>query len=185
MLREFESSLAMRIVVHGVVQGVGFRPTVHRIAVSMGVNGYVQNNGSNVVIVVDREAEEFVRRLRAQLPPLAQIDSVEISEEGYPSDQPSGFHIIPSKPGQKGVSIPTDMAMCETCRQEMLDPTGRRYLFPFTNCTDCGARFTVIEDLPYDREKTSMRAFPVCEECRREYSDPDDRRFHHQTISCP
>ena len=185
MLREFEPSLAMRIVVHGVVQGVGFRPTVHRIAAAMGLNGYVQNNGSNVVIVVDGHAEEFVRRLRAQLPPLARVDSIEVSEGAYPSEMPPGFHIVPSMAGQKGVSIPTDMAMCAPCRKEMLDPADRRYLFPFTNCTDCGARFTVIGDLPYDRDKTSMREFPMCEECLREYSDPEDRRFHHQTISCP
>ena len=175
----------MKIVVHGVVQGVGFRPTVHRIAAAMGLNGYVQNNGSNVVIEVDREAEQFIGRLKAQLPPLAKIDCIEMVAGSDPRTWGQGFHIVPSKTGQKGVSIPTDMAMCEPCKREMFDPSDRRHLYPFTNCTDCGARFTIIEDLPYDREKTSMRAFPMCDECGKEYSDPDDRRFHHQTISCP
>lgn len=173
----------MRIVVHGIVQGVGFRPTVYRIATSMGLRGYVQNNGSNVVIVVDRLAEEFVRRLRDELPPLARLDSVEIT----PSDDACGssFRIVASEAGQKGVGIPNDTAVCDDCLREMFDPRDRRYLYPFTNCTNCGARFTVIIDLPYDREKTSMRDFPMDPDCRNEYDDPSARRFHHQTISCP
>jgi len=173
----------MRIVVHGVVQGVGFRPTVHRIATSMGLQGWVQNNGSNVVIEVDRDAEEFLRRLREELPPLARLDAVEVSEsEGA---EGKGFRIIPSSAGQKGVGIPNDSAMCQDCQREMLDPSGRRHLYPFTNCTNCGARFTIIDDLPYDREKTAMRDFPMCPDCRNEYDDPAARRFHHQTICCP
>ncbi|MBI0583456.1 MAG: carbamoyltransferase HypF [Methanomassiliicoccus sp.] len=173
----------MRIVVHGIVQGVGFRPTVHRIATSMGLRGFVLNNGSNVVIVVDRQAEEFVQRLKAELPPLARLDSVEIT----PSEDTIGadFRIVASKAGQKGVGIPNDVAVCDDCLKEMFDLSARRYLYPFTNCTNCGARFTVIDDLPYDREKTSMRDFPMDPECRNEYADPAARRFHHQTISCP
>lgn len=174
----------MRIVVHGVVQGVGFRPTVHRLATFMGLSGFVQNNGSNVVIEVDRDAEEFVRRLKENLPVLARIDSIEIqkvSATGASKD----FRIIQSEIGQRGVSIPNDVALCEQCREELLDPDNRRYLYPFTNCTDCGARFTVINDLPYDRANTSMKSFEMCEDCRMEYEDPANRRFHHQTISCP
>jgi hydrogenase maturation protein HypF len=174
----------MKIVVHGVVQGVGFRPTVHRIATSMGLSGYVQNNGSNVVIEVDRDGEEFVRRLKSNLPALARIDSIEMEVGLEAAELGTGFRIVHSQPGTRGVGIPNDVAICPTCHREMFDPRDRRHLFPFTNCTDCGARFTVIEDLPYDREKTSMRDFPMCEECRREYEDPADRRFHHQTISC-
>jgi hydrogenase maturation protein HypF len=172
----------MRIVVRGVVQGVGFRPTVYRIATSMGLNGWVQNNGSNVIIAVDRDADEFVKRLHEELPPLARLDSVEIVE-GDVHDE--GFHIVPSSVGQRGVGIPNDSAMCDDCRREMLTPGGRRYHYPFTNCTNCGARFTIIEDLPYDRGKTSMHEFPMCPECRAEYDDPSARRFHHQTICCP
>ncbi|HTY47638.1 MAG TPA: carbamoyltransferase HypF [Methanomassiliicoccales archaeon] len=173
----------MKITIHGTVQGVGFRPTVYRIATSMHLNGYVQNNGSNVVIEVDRDAEEFVARLRAQLPRLARLDSVEI---GHGSNElAKGFRIVHSSSGERGVSIPTDVAQCEECRKEMLDERDRRHLYPFTNCTNCGARFTVIEDLPYDRKKTSLRSFPMCADCRREYEEPGDRRFHHQTICCP
>ncbi len=176
----------MRITVKGVVQGVGFRPTVHRLARSMGLHGYVQNNGSNVVIEIDGNAAEFIMRLREALPPLARLDDVAISD-GLPDSElrDMGFRIVPSQQGTRGVGIPNDTAVCDACLKEMFDPSDRRYLYPFTNCTDCGARFTVIEDLPYDRDKTSMRPFPLCPECKKEYSDPDDRRFHHQTVTCP
>ncbi|NLX47496.1 MAG: carbamoyltransferase HypF [Euryarchaeota archaeon] len=176
----------MRITVRGVVQGVGFRPTVHRLARSMGLHGYVQNNGSNVVIEVDGDAGEFVRRLKSALPPLARLDQVEIAP-GLPDADllAMGFSIVPSQQGTGGVGIPNDTAVCDSCLREMFDPFNRRYLYPFTNCTDCGARFTIIEDLPYDRQKTSMHPFPMCPECQMEYGDPDDRRFHHQTVTCP
>jgi len=172
----------VKIIIHGVVQGVGFRPTVHRIATSMELNGWVQNNGSNVVIVVDRDAERFLERLRAELPPLARLETVEVQEGGEAGE---GFRIVPSMAGEKGVGIPNDSAMCYDCQKEMLAPGGRRYLYPFTNCTNCGARFTIIDDLPYDRAATSMREFPMCPDCRNEYDDPSARRFHHQTICCP
>jgi hydrogenase maturation protein HypF len=176
----------MRITVRGVVQGVGFRPTVHRLAVSMGLHGYVQNNGSNVVIEIDGDGNEFVSRLKAALPPLARLDQVEVSE-GLPDERlrEMGFLIVPSEEGGKGVGIPNDTAVCPNCLREMFDPGDRRYLYPFTNCTDCGARFTIIRDLPYDREKTSMLPFLLCPSCQKEYGDPGDRRFHHQTITCP
>lgn len=174
----------MKIIVRGVVQGVGFRPTVHRIATSMGLRGWVRNNGSDVVIAVDDGAEELVRRLMAELPPLATIDSVEIIKSEH-CDVETGFHIVPSKSGHKGVGIPNDSAMCPECLKEMFTPGERRYLYPFTNCTNCGARFTIIEDLPYDRDSTTMQNFPMCPDCRSEYEDPTARRFHHQTISCP
>jgi len=176
----------MRITVRGVVQGVGFRPTVHRLARSMGLCGFVQNNGSNVVIEIDGDADKFISRLRAALPPLARLDDVEISTGLPDADlKRMGFVIVPSQSGTRGVGIPNDTAVCDSCLREMFDPADRRYLYPFTNCTDCGARFTVIEDLPYDRHKTSMHPFPMCPECQREYEDPDARRFHHQTVTCP
>jgi hydrogenase maturation protein HypF len=150
------------------------------------MHGYVQNNGSNVVIEVDGDSELFVTELRKALPPLARLDSFEISE-GMPVDDlvDMGFRIVKSSSGQKGVGIPNDTALCGNCRKEMFDPTDRRYLYPFTNCTDCGARFSIIKDLPYDRELTSMARFQMCPDCLREYDDPKARRFHHQTISCP
>ncbi len=176
----------MRMVIHGIVQGVGFRPTVHRIATSMGLSGYVQNNGSNVVIEIDGDAKEFLERLREALPPLARIDSINVTESGpMAAPKGKGFVIVPSEKGEKGVGIPNDVAICESCRKEMFDPSDRRYLYLFTNCTDCGARFTVIDDLPYDRANTSMKEFVMCEECAEEYASPSDRRFHHQTVSCP
>jgi hydrogenase maturation protein HypF len=159
---------------------------VYRVATKLGMHGYVQNNGSNVVIEVDGDADRFVSELRNALPPLARLDSVEISP-GLPTGALKNmpFHIVKSSSGQKGVGIPNDTAVCDKCRKEMFDPTGRRHLYPFTNCTDCGARFSIISDLPYDRELTSMSKFPMCPDCREEYEDPEARRFHHQTISCP
>jgi hydrogenase maturation protein HypF len=176
----------MRITVRGVVQGVGFRPTVHRVASRLGMHGYVQNNGSNVVIEVDGDSDLFVSELRRSLPPLARLDSVDVSP-GMPEEKLSamGFRIVKSSNGQKGVGIPNDTAICDNCLREMFDPSDRRHLYPFTNCTDCGARFSIIRDLPYDRELTSMSKFPMCPDCSREYGDPGARRFHHQTISCP
>ncbi|HUL39854.1 MAG TPA: carbamoyltransferase HypF, partial [Methanomassiliicoccales archaeon] len=134
---------------------------------------------------VDRDAKEFVRKLKDQLPPLASIESIEMTEGLTTLALGKGFRIIPSEKGVRGVGIPNDAAMCDNCRREIFDADDRRYLYPFTNCTDCGARFSIIDDLPYDRDKTSMRAFPICQECREEYEDPSNRRFHHQTISCP
>jgi len=174
----------MRIVVRGVVQGVGFRPAVHRIATSLGLNGSVLNNGSGVVIEIDGDIHAFIEQLKASLPPLARIDSLEIQDLTLPA-QEKGFRILPSRKGVKGVSIPNDVAVCDPCLKEMFDPSDRRYYYPFTNCTDCGARFSIIEDLPYDREKTSMRSFPMCDDCCKEYEGEENRRFHHQTISCP
>jgi hydrogenase maturation protein HypF len=176
----------MRITVRGIVQGVGFRPTVHRVALRLGMHGYVQNNGSNVVIEVDGDADHFISELRRALPPLARLDSVDVCR-GLPDGELAGmgFQIIKSSTGQKGVGIPNDTAICENCIKEMSDRNDRRHRYPFTNCTDCGARFSIIRDLPYDRELTSMDRFPMCPDCRREYEDPAARRFHHQTISCP
>ncbi len=173
----------MKFIIHGVVQGVGFRPTVYRIATAMDLDGYVQNNGSNVVIEVNQKGERFLEALKDNLPALASIDSIQVSE-GF-ADLGEGFYIMPSENGQKGVGIPNDVAVCDSCLEELFDPSDRRYMYPFTNCTDCGARFTLIEYLPYDRSMTSMSSFPMCKSCREEYEDPHNRRFHHQTISCP
>ncbi|MDH7507920.1 MAG: carbamoyltransferase HypF [Methanomassiliicoccales archaeon] len=176
----------MRIVIRGIVQGVGFRPTVYRIARAMGLNGFVQNNGSNVIVEVDRDGEIFLEELKRHLPPLARIDSIEIISTNVDASNISpGFRIVPSNEGERGVSIPTDTAICEDCRNEIFDEGSRRYLYPFTNCTICGARFSLISNVPYDRIHTSMYEFPMCKDCREEYEDPTDRRFHHQTISCP
>ncbi len=174
----------MKILVRGVVQGVGFRPTVHRVARSLGLRGYVLNKGSDVEIGIDGErAGDFIDHLLKKLPPLAYIREIEIKEE--PVSGYNDFVIIESSDGERKSIIPADTAICEECVGELFDRNNRRYLYPFINCTSCGARFSLIEDMPYDRARTSMRSFEMCEECRREYEDPDDRRFHAETISCP
>ncbi len=171
----------MKISIFGIVQGVGFRPTVFRVAVQMGLKGYVLNNGSNVEVHVDRDAEEFIRRLREALPTLARIDRVDIEES---DERFEDFRIVESREGRRISLIPTDTALCESCRRDFFDAENKRHRFPFTNCTECGARFTVISDVPFDRGRTSMSDFPMCPSCRSEYGDPEDRRFHAQTISC-
>jgi hydrogenase maturation protein HypF len=172
----------MKISIFGIVQGVGFRPTVYRVATQMGLKGYVLNNGSNVEVHVDRNPEEFMMRLREALPALARIDRVDIEKSDESFD---GFSIIESREGRRVSLIPTDTALCDACRKDILNPRDKRHLFPFTNCTECGARFTVITDVPFDRDRTSMSDFPLCPSCAAEYASPEDRRFHAQTISCP
>lgn len=172
----------MKIVIRGTVQGVGFRPAVYRTAVSLGLRGTVCNNGSNVTIEVD-DGDAFLEAFLRDLPPLARIESVEKT----PSDiDPSikGFSIIESDAGDmEGSSIPADTAVCSRCLEDMR--SGRRKGYPFTTCTDCGPRFTLLRSLPYDRGRTAMDSFPMCQTCGGEYADPGDRRFHHQTVCCP
>ena len=175
----------MKIFVSGTVQGVGFRPTVYRVAKSLGLKGYVLNKGSNVEIGIEETdvKDEFVESLQKKLPSLAAIDKIEVRDEpivGY-----GDFKIINSSEGEKTSATPVDTAICEDCIKELVDKDNRRYLFPFINCTVCGARFSVIDELPYDRVNTSMHDFEMCEACLDEYRNPMDRRFHAQTISCP
>jgi hydrogenase maturation protein HypF len=175
----------MKILISGTVQGVGFRPTVYRVAKSRGLKGYVLNKGSNVEIGIAGEAaeDEFLDALQKKLPPLAVIDTIEVVDdavEGY-----DDFRIITSSEGKKTSVTPVDTAICADCVRELFDKTNRRYLYPFINCTSCGARFSVIENVPYDRVNTSMRDFEMCEACNAEYTNPMDRRFHAQTTSCP
>jgi hydrogenase maturation protein HypF len=172
----------MRITVYGIVQGVGFRPTVYRVAKAMGLKGYVLNNGSNVEIHVDRDAEEFLRRLKQALPSLARIDRADIEQS---KEELTDFTIHHSENGKRVSLIPTDTSICRSCAEDFSRPGSKRHMFPFTNCTECGARFTVIADLPFDRARTSMSDFPMCPSCAKEYASPEDRRFHAQTISCP
>jgi len=172
----------MKLVFKGIVQGVGFRPTIYRIAKKMGLKGYVLNTGSEVEVVIDKKKDEFINYLKKQLPNIAKItDIVEIPDSRVFKD----FKILKSSSGEKRSLIPNDVATCDNCINELFDKDDRRYLFPFTNCTVCGARYSVIEDVPYDRERTSMKDFPLCEKCKKEYNDPLNRRYHAQTISCP
>ncbi len=172
----------------GVVQGVGFRPLVYRVASSMGLRGYVRNNGSNVEVVLDCEWEkgdEFVEKLKADLVPLARIDHVEFMDDNGDGLPDEGFEIKYSTKGALHSDLPPDTPMCDDCAKELFDPDASRYLYPFINCTNCGARYSLITGVPYDRERTSMDPFSPCEQCTSEYEDPLDRRFHAQTLSCP
>jgi len=172
-----------RILIYGIVQGVGFRPTVYRVAVAMGLRGWVKNNGSNVEIVVDGKAEEFIEELKRQLPPNARISEIKLEEIN--AEVPKEFLILQSTQGKKVFPPPPDYGMCKACLEDFSQRGNRRYNYPFTNCTDCGARFTVIKSLPFDRANTTMQEFPLCKDCQAEYSSPANRRFHAQTISCP
>lgn len=177
------------IVVTGVVQGVGFRPFVYRIANQLGVRGTVLNDGRGVVIVAQasqRQLEAFVDALRQKHPPLAKIASLEISPRQQSSIIES-FRIVASGTAATRVSawIPADTFVCDDCLHEMRDPADRRYRYPFINCTNCGPRYSIIERMPYDRAMTTMKSFAMCPACLGEYEDPGDRRFHAQPNACP
>lgn len=180
---------ALKFIVTGIVQGVGFRPSVYRIAEKAGVKGYVRNmGGSEVEVHIEGDYERirlFVEMFKRELPPVAEIDEIKISEvmpEGY-----QDFRILPSQRKSYLRSIvPPDFSVCEECMKEVLDERTRWYKYPFNSCAFCGPRYSIMEDIPYDRERISMRDFPLCRECLTEYRDPKNlRRFHAQGISCP
>lgn len=178
---------ALRLHVTGLVQGIGFRPFVHRLAVRHGLAGWVRNSAGDVEIEVEgapAELQTFVERLATEAPPLARIGEIErtpVAPRGATS-----FEIRQSatEPDRRQPVSP-DVALCAACERELFDPENRRYRYPFITCTDCGPRFTVIEAMPYDRERTSMRAFTQCRACLQEYRAPGDRRYHSQSNSCP
>ncbi len=177
------------ITVTGVVQGVGFRPFVHRLATELGLSGYVGNDARSVIIQVQGPAgslDEFRRRLAADAPPLSVIVGVDVQPLPPAGGADPDFTIVPSenRPGARTLVSP-DVATCDDCLAELFDPADRRYRHPFITCTNCGPRFTIIRDLPYDRPATTMAGFPMCPRCASEYADPADRRFHAQPIACP
>jgi hydrogenase maturation protein HypF len=172
----------MKLIFKGVVQGVGFRPTIYRVAKELGLNGYVLNKGSEVEVVIDRDSDEFIAQVKKQLPSIAKITDVLLEEDYRTFDN---FRILHSSEGKRQSLIPVDIGICDECLSELFEPNNRRHHFPFTNCTVCGARFSLIKDVPYDRERTSMNKFPLCKACKKEYEDPMNRRYHAQTISCP
>ena len=175
------------VKVRGVVQGVGFRPFVYRLAVSLGLKGYVRNTGgSEVEILLQGEnIEVFLTKLKTEKPPSALIEEVEVLEVDMSPYE--DFEILASSFSvEKYSMIPPDFSFCEDCLREVLDKSSRWYMYPFNSCAWCGPRFSIIEKPPYDRENTSMRDFPLCEDCLKEYRDPSNlRRFHAQGISCP
>jgi hydrogenase maturation protein HypF len=177
----------VRLEIRGAVQGVGFRPFVWRLAHALSLAGWVRNDIAGVFIELEGEEDSlgaFRRALDEAPPPLARIR--EILEASAEPNGESGFRILPSEGrGTRSVLVLPDVATCPACLAEVLDPRDRRYLYPFANCTDCGPRFTIVTDLPYDRPSTTMAAFTLCPACRAEYEDPRDRRFHAQPIACP
>ncbi|MFB8003065.1 carbamoyltransferase HypF [Nocardia sp. NPDC056000] len=176
-----------RLLVAGVVQGVGFRPFVYTTAAELALSGSVSNDSAGVIIEVEgapADLDEFARRVREQPPPLAVVESVRENDIAVRGG--TGFHIgDTSRTGGGRTLASPDVAMCADCARELQDPGNRRYRHPFINCTNCGPRFTIIASLPYDRDRTSMADFVMCERCAAEYADPTDRRFHAQPIACP
>ncbi|HLF74064.1 MAG TPA: carbamoyltransferase HypF [Anaerolineales bacterium] len=179
--------MAKRISVTGRVQGVGFRPFVYGLAIQLGLHGWVCNTSAGVEILVDGHnagIERFIQSLSLEKPALAEIDALRVEE--VPAEPLSAFEIRESQ-SVEGVYQPisADIAICPDCERELFDPDDRRYLYPFISCTNCGPRFTIIRDIPYDRPNTTMAGFRMCDECLAEYNNPLNRRFHTQPIACP
>ena len=179
--------ISKHIHINGIVQGVGFRPFIFNLALEYGLAGWVCNSASGVDIEVtgpEAELTAFIQAIPQKAPPLAQIDSLEEQEIAL---QPfEGFEIVPSQDQATDfIPVSPDVAICADCQQELFNPVDRRYRYPFINCTNCGPRFTIIKEIPYDRPKTTMAGFEMCPDCRAEYENPRDRRFHAQPVACP
>jgi hydrogenase maturation protein HypF len=176
----------MAVRVRGVVQGVGFRPFIYRLALEHNLAGFIGNDTNGVTIEVEgfeEQVEAFVGRIGSDAPPMARIDSIAVEELAAMGE--TGFRIVMSQVlGNVSTGIPADAATCADCLRELLDPQDRRYRYAFLNCTNCGPRFTITRRIPYDRPQTSMSAFPMCAACQAEYDDPLNRRFHAQPNAC-
>lgn len=174
----------MRLHLRGVVQGVGFRPFVHRLALRHGLAGFARNDPDGVHIEVEgMHHDSFLASLRAEAPPLARIDSIDIS--AAPPRGETTFSILSSDLGRPKTHVPPDTAICAACLDELFDSTSRFFLYPFISCSHCGPRFSIARALPYDRVRTSMDRFHMCAVCAADYADPASRRFHTETIACP
>jgi len=177
----------LQVHITGIVQGVGFRPFVYNLATRLQLNGWVRNTSAGVDIEVDGEQDvldAFVKALRDEAPPLSRID--ELTASFCPANGFTSFDIVHSESVEGTFQpISPDVAICDDCLRELFDPNDRRYRYPFINCTNCGPRFTIIKDIPYDRPKTTMVGFKLCPDCEKEYKDPTDRRFHAQPVACP
>jgi hydrogenase maturation protein HypF len=178
--------MATVIQIKGIVQGVGFRPHVWKLATSLGLSGFVRNDADGVYIMIEgANADRFVEQLKAAPPPLSKITECIVT-----TDQDllceDGFIIVRSEEGTaRSVQISPDISICDDCLRELFDEKDRRYSYPFINCVNCGPRYSIIENLPYDRPNTSMAEFELCPDCAREYADPSDRRYHAQPVACP
>ncbi len=166
---------------------MGFRPAIYRLAAFAGLTGRVWNDPGGATVEIegpDTVVHRFADELAASLPPLARLDALEITEIQPESD--TGFVVVESEQGRpEGASVPPDAALCAACARDMGNPSDRRHNYPFTTCTDCGPRYSLVHSLPYDRARTSMSCFPLCPECEKEYRDPTDRRFHAEPVCCP
>ncbi|MHB8065142.1 MAG: acylphosphatase, partial [Ruminiclostridium sp.] len=175
-----------RIIITGIVQGVGFRPFIYNLAIELGLNGWVGNTDSNVIIEVeatDNQIINFLKRVKGTAPVLSVIETINYEE--LPLEGFIDFTIRNSNTNSKGhIFISPDVCTCEDCVKELKNRLDRRYIYPFINCTNCGPRFTIIKDIPYDRDKTTMSSFDMCSKCRQEYTTPSDRRYHAQPVSC-
>ena len=178
--------VARKLNVNGIVQGVGFRPHIYQLAHSHQVMGEIANTSSGVSIYVEGSRENidrFRRSLSSNLPPLAHI--TDIAEAPDTVRGLDDFSILPSIAGlMRSTLISPDVSVCEDCLKELFDPADRRFHYPFINCTNCGPRYTIIDDIPYDRCNTSMKHFGMCNPCQSEYDDPKNRRFHAQPNAC-
>ena len=176
-----------RIIIKGTVQGVGFRPHVYSLSIAHDIKGSVLNSSQGVIIEAEgtyANVDAFIDDLKNRPPPLANISSFDVLELTVTGFQ--SFVILKSSPGDESEAlIPPDIATCSDCKRDISDTSDNHYLYPFTNCTNCGPRFTIVREIPYDRSKTSMATFAMCESCRREYTDPSNRRFHAQPVACP
>ena len=175
-----------KIEIKGIVQGVGFRPTVYRLANEYNLKGFVFNDSKGVTLDIEGDSEDissFLEELKKNPPPLSKIE--EIKSENLPAKEFDEFKIIESEESEERTTLVSpDISTCEDCKGELLNPKDRRYLYPFVNCTNCGPRFTITEELPYDRKNTTMKIFEMCEKCKTEYGNPEDRRFHAQPNAC-
>ncbi len=187
-MKNFFDAIRVEIIVQGTVQGVGFRPFVYRLAKQLGITGTIINTDQGVVIEAEGEEESiqgFIETLRSEPPPLARISSL-VQHRLQTLKKFTEFSILKSLcTDSSRTLIPADIALCRECLQDIHDPKNRRFGYPFTNCTNCGPRFTIVESIPYDRPNTSMKQFPLCSACRTEYETPEDRRFHAQPNACP
>jgi hydrogenase maturation protein HypF len=178
-----------RILLEGVVQGVGFRPFVKRLAARFQVTGIAFNTASGLIVEIDsideQQAFNFAEALRIEAPPAARVERCSVDEVAQATSYPD-FRIIASAPRDGSFTlISPDLATCSTCLEEIANPSDRRFAYPFTNCTNCGPRYSITLSTPYDRVNTTMQRFPLCAECAAEYADPDDRRFHAEPVACP
>ncbi len=175
-----------RIIVTGIVQGVGFRPFIYNLAMQHELKGWVGNSDSNVIIEVEANYDQlidFIQQIKRKAPTLSKIESIKYEE--LPFEGFEDFTIRQSQTSSKGnIFISPDVATCSDCLEELKDKNNRRYMYPFINCTNCGPRFTLIKDIPYDRDKTTMNSFEMCNNCRQEYTTPTDRRYHAQPVAC-